>query len=303
MSARESILTCFGSVRDGQAPPSHLSSVALSAIKTHDVLFTHADNKVPEQIVKDHLQELRAYSEHSDSVQVKMKSETLRKLSAYLAFADIAALLDYGAENAALRSLFNDAELTKQKNGKGENSVDATVENLDFPPSDSSAARYFNLSRTLCMESCSILMRTGNENFLPYVHIFLTFLSGVTSTETSKLRPYLTSTIFDWMPWTELCAFLNELAASRLAVDDFMTSDLIWPLQNLQPLFEDYWIRGQVWSPNYFPKEWFHDAIEQGIDEREFETVKADDQRVKRTLYLGLQLSRQSVNLFPHSIR
>jgi hypothetical protein len=135
------------------------------------------------------------------------------------------------------------------------------------------------------------LHRTGDENVLPHIHVFFVFLSAV-------LRaPSAVHLLGGWIPWTEMAAYLNALPK----LDDWRTiaASPEFPVPDLpligRPLPEDYAMRGQVWSQNYFPPRWF-EACDVDEDERSQELDSMAMPRIERVFWLAVRIARVSLS-------
>jgi hypothetical protein len=97
---------------------------------------------------------------------------------------------------------------------------------------------------------------------------------------------YVSTSLCDIAPWSEIVAFLNTLSKSERH-EPLVTSDL-FPNQDQndnRPLPEDYLIRGQVWSQCYFPEWWF--GSEHDEEEPSLELASIIKLRMERILRLG----------------
>ena len=62
------------------------------------------------------------------------------------------------------------------------------------------------------------------------------------------------------------------------------------PLQSIgRPLFEDFLLRGQLWSELYFPSAWFTDA-QVDDEERSLELPSMTAERTERILWLAMRI-------------
>lgn len=136
------------------------------------------------------------------------------------------------------------------------------------------------------------------NDLLPYIHVSLVFFTTL-----DKMRPHLPSndTLLSLLDhtgtdWTALSRFLNRLSdffplTSRI---EMFARSRTFPAEG-KPLYEDYAIRGLVWSQWYFPltPDWF-DASEDDDGSRALEDPDRQRRRAERVQYLGLTLAEMS---------
>src|SRR5947208_17136894 len=93
---------------------------------------------------------------------------------------------------------------------------------------------------------------------LAHLHVLVALLvtcADIGSLESGHVRAVLNRT-----PWQELCAYTTTLANSEEFGSRFKTTGFLQPESgDVGPLSEDYLLRGQVWTQNYFPSNWFQD--------------------------------------------
>ena len=106
------------------------------------------------------------------------------------------------------------------------------------------------------------LRRLDDPNVHPLVHVYLVFLRTLVSIEQAM------KCIEAYVPWKEICSFLNSISTTSRAADPGFRS-YIFPEPEEgpgRPLPEDFTMRGQLYTVSYFPEGWFADAM---VDENE----------------------------------
>lgn len=286
-SARESILTLFNPlIGRSESSSSHLSKIDTFFIKLHATLFIKEQPQDVDQLRKGFLDLLDA---HIGRVTAKW-----REHGAYVSIANIGALYDYGTDSP-LRRLF---ELGLANNHPKQNppTPDSSVLTLaPAPDSDSSSQLAFTEALDLhFLTSTIVLRRIGDKNVLPYVHILLSFLFSLASVQDFDFEvcgKYVAGSIFHAMPWSELCSFINTLAHTEPVDARYENMDFIRQEKgDARPLPEDHFIRGQVWSQDSFPDDWFKES-EVDDEERSIEHASTVRVRAERVLWLSYRLA------------
>jgi hypothetical protein len=149
-----------------------------------------------------------------------------------------------------------------------------------------------SLGFTVAMTSL-VLRRHGDKNVLPYVHIWLAFLlslAKVCSADERVNNSYVTTAVRSAIPRRELCTFLNTLTKSDTSETRFESAEFIQAEKgDTIPLPEDYLIRGQVWSQEYFPDDLFRKDVSDD-EEKNIEHASTVTMRAERVLNLGYRL-------------
>lgn len=133
------------------------------------------------------------------------------------------------------------------------------------------------------------LQRTGDENVLPLIHVFLAFIWSLAHVPTILLH------IESHIPWKGIAFFLNTV--DRLGVKDAHFEGNMFPPSGngiRRQLPEDFVMRGLLWAQYYFPTDFFLDASVDE-DERTFELPCHNANRAERCLWLGWQLASVSL--------
>lgn len=313
-SAKASVMTLFTPILNGKESAYHRSSSFETVfIKAHGILFCGR----PSDEFNECFHQIRdsLLDNYIGRVTAKFKEQGV-----FVAIACIASLFEYGLvrDSGSSRSIFRLAfegaraeQLARLKPATQRSSDEAfdvkdpairsssvsALENLT--PSDIQSSRdLISQASRLAFTCLSIaLSRLRDKNIFPLVHVYLVFLWSLAAVETAMT--YVQHDI----PWTEICAFLNTLAKpntmpSRVHLDAFPK-----PEEGVgRPLPEDFILRGQMYSQEYFPETWFKDAM---IDdeERVLELPSMAETRGERILWLGFRLASVRLTLALIDIR
>ena len=300
-SAKASVMTLFTPILNGKESAYHRSSSFETVfIKAHGILFcgrpSDEFNECYHQIKENLL------DNYVGRVTAKFKEQGV-----FVAIAGIASLFEYGSvgESGCPRSIFRRAfeevraeQMERRKmiamraNDEAFDVNDSAIRSSSvsaletLTPSDIQSSRnLISQASNLAFTCLSIaLSRLRDKNIYPMVHVYLVFLWSLAAVETAM------KCVEHDVPWTEICAFLNTLAKpnampSRVQGDVFPKPD-----EGVgRPLPEDFIIRGQMYSQDYYPETWFTDAM---IDdeERVLELPSMAEPRAERILWLGFRL-------------
>lgn len=138
------------------------------------------------------------------------------------------------------------------------------------------------LASRIAFSTLSIsLRRYEDPNVHPLVHVYLVFLRTLATVEQAM------RCIEAYVPWEEICVFLNFLSTSRNEDASLRSRDFPEPEEGPgRPLPEDYIMRGQLYSQWYFPEAWFADSTIDD-DERSLEVASMAEDRADRLSWLG----------------
>lgn len=123
-------------------------------------------------------------------------------------------------------------------------------------------------------------------HYLPSTHIMLVFILYATLTTDGTI----TAMLIRRLRRDLLCRFLNRLLTRpKEEIKEAFRKSFPIPSDSL-PLWEDFQLRGQVYSSSYYPETFFSDA---GLadEERQLETTDMDVWRVERVLWLGFRIA------------
>ena len=139
------------------------------------------------------------------------------------------------------------------------------------------------LASRIAFSTLSISLRRHEDpNVHPLVHVYFVFLRTLATVEQAM------RCIEAYVPWNDICVFLNFLSTSRNEKASLRSRDFPEPEEEGpgRPLPEDYVMRGQLYSQWYFPEAWFADSMIDD-DERSLEMASMAEPRADRLLWLG----------------
>jgi hypothetical protein len=309
-SARESILTLFNpfTVRSDTSP-SHVSQLDTCFVKAHALLF-HKEQ--PKEFQQYHDGFLEHLDQHIGRVTAKWREQ-----GAWVIIALLGALFDYGNDSPLRRVFELGFHILEQRAHTTSYTDQSPAPNPQQPQStdgdsameDLSAAQRVDERTQIAFDNALeftiaitrlVLKHQGDKNVLPFVHILLSFLlslANIRSLDTQIQSAYVVTAILGAIPGKELCYFLNTLSRSDPCEPRFEIDGFIRPEKgDLIPLPEDHLIRGQVWSQEYFPPNFFKNS---GSDDEEknIEHASTVRMRTERVLNLSYRLSQVRVLL------
>jgi hypothetical protein len=183
--------------------------------------------------------------------------------------------MDYGDENNCLMKIINPQPVQ---------GTDITMKNSG-PEVDHSES--FTITLGLFLRTYDIILRrTEDTNMLPFFHVTLSFMYYMSRKD--GLR-YLKT--FPWNLTASMLNCISDTLGSRSTVfsEKFPGSDEEYK----RPLPEDFAQRGLPWTEDYYPVGWFN-KDDVNDDEKYFEVPSLKEERQKRCLWLGVQISRVS---------
>jgi hypothetical protein len=292
-SARESILTLFNPLMTStESSSSRLSKIDTYFITIHAFLFNKVRLDEISQLSDGFLDLLDS---HIGRVTAKWREQ-----GAYVIIANIGALYDFG-NKSSLRRLFDRSR--QSQHPTPESSTQTLTDDSD---ADHTLQLTFGLALDLLSRTTTlVLRRIGDKNVLPHMHILLSFLSALAATQPFDDREnYVGKTVLHAIPWAALCSFLNTLVRTDLINPRYESTAFIRPEKgDARPLPEDHLIRGQVWSQNAFPADWFKES-EVDDEERSIEHASTVRDRSERVLWLAYRLASVSLcrSISPHQL-
>jgi hypothetical protein len=303
-SARDSILTLFNPIMArSDASTSYITPIDTNFIKIHAVLFGKEHLGQYESLRNAFLEVLDA---HIGRVTAKWREQ-----GAYVIIANLGALYDYGTESP-LRRLFEHGFFRLAQDARS-NSQPPKTQALDaqstspesaaeipapFPTPDlASQTAYHHALDLTVLTSSLVFKRIGDNNVLPFAHIYLGFLLSLGTLHSFDFQvqgTYVASSILSAAPWELICSYINTLARSMHPPPHFESVPFIRPEQgDARPLPEDHLIRGQIWSQDYFPGDWFKES-EVDDEERSIEHASTVRVRAERVLWISYRLASVS---------
>ena len=305
-SARGSIMTVFSPVLNGRESAYHRSSSLENVfIRSHGILFTGRPHKEFDDAIRQLKDGL--LDSYIGRVTAKFKEQGV-----FAAVTNIAALFEYGAvkqrgiHKSLFRLAFDEIEFHRRQKT---NSPSTHFQNKHFDVNNAAAhpapaqsdqpvqnnltASDIEFSEIFISRASSItfatlsisLQRIGDKNVFPLVHVSFVFLWSLAIVE--KAMKYVERDI----PWGEICSYLNTLAKPEAMTPRVWGEGFPKPSDGVgRPLPEDYILRGQVYSQDYFPRDWFQELMVDD-EERTLELPSMAAPRVERILWLGMRIA------------
>ncbi|PSR84390.1 hypothetical protein BD289DRAFT_453376 [Coniella lustricola] len=282
-STRESILTLFDPVLNGtrnrQTP-----MIDFHFLKTHANLFNLSNANTKEKPLSKPLSETRIDLDNAASFFITNISNHITRFArgwmesgSFIAIANSNALLEYGKVEANVQGDQNVImALISPQAGGDVQMINAGGEMVKPTPS-----KVFKLALKFVMDcDNAILLRQGDRNILPYLHVRLAFLLFMAD---KPAMEFLENSFH----WARLCDLLNSLtdikSFDRVEAESF-------PQSTTRPLPEDWYLRGLLWTEGLFPVNWHSvDAVDE--DDKTFELASMTAYRQERVLWLGNRLA------------
>ncbi|KAK3169312.1 hypothetical protein OEA41_008695 [Lepraria neglecta] len=301
-SARVSIMTLFNPSLRGKPP----SSFEPALIELHAILFTSQSSNSFARF-DDALEKL----ENGGLLKkyISRAPSRLKEKLVHAAVSNIAALFEYGTpqENSSLCLAYQQAQTVKEEPTEGSvddseilpSSTGSPKSEVDDTGSSEPGASVAFISYASRLASAILaisLERAQNENVHPSLNVYLTFIWSLiivqqawSPVEEEKVWKIIENDI----PWLAICSFLNTLLAKLKAMAEDSPKLVeamtvrVWA-ENFpetgRPLQEDFIMRGQRYTGNYFPDTWFQDAV----NDDDEPMVQA---RWQRLLWLGIRIA------------
>lgn len=296
-STRDSIMTLFTpTMARYKENPTRVTSLETLYTIIHAAIYTR---QMPEDLEKLLLKFLMQLNDYITHMGLRWKDG-----GACMAIANIAAVLKFGAEQSHSCKLFRGSEDISEKppqpsanSDKGNSTCHCSIRMLlkscpdvQFPDPDTDPSEVDDKSmsfewRLLTGTLDVALQRLTDNNVLPHIHCMLLFYWRLASSSGSAY-------VSRYLSFPTLVTFLNTLVSSVRPGDEICDENFIMPPEHVrQPLSEDFAIRGQIWSNQYFSSEWF-DTASSDFDERFMEhDKKIHHLRSQRILWLAVRLA------------
>jgi hypothetical protein len=231
-----------------------------------------------------------------------------RMTSAYMAYICIASILSYGSNSSGLFGAYS------RRRQDTPQMDDVSVESMTLDKaSDVSESPEAFCNESACRLTMGILdvfLKANDPCVEPYIHVLLVFLWRLQTLDLDDCNAEARDRLLRTVPIESLNRFLDSKKGHVEA--RFENMDLAQLLQSrepgVNPLPEDFQIRGQSWSNEYLQngtvnpylaEDWYHQAPD--VDEREsklFWNIKSHDQRrMERILWLGSKITPVSADL------
>lgn len=288
-NAKSSIRTLFDPILRGEESSYYrISSVETMFIKAHALLFTGQSPREYRNIVDQLLS--GALDVYIGKITSKFKEH-----GACMAIANAASLFEYGVtrDKQDSRSIFRlsyqdylprVAQTNEVKSEKSQDTGHTEPASLQLSKEEyTSSTQLIALASILTFGTFTVaLRRMGDKNVYPLVHIYLVLIRSLINV------PKAFKLIEMDIQWIDLGTFLTTLARSVIINPRKLGPKFPEPEQTAgRPLFEDFLMRGQLWSELYFPPSWFHEC---NVDdeERSLELASMTAERTERILWLAM---------------
>ena len=308
---RGSIMTLFNPILRGvRSSPTRPSSWETILIHAHAILFTGqtqgSDDKFDAMV--DRLVGGDLFDEY-----IAKSRATLKKLGAFAATSNIAALFEYGAQKSRLRLAYKVAQIMKdtasQPESRNPNQVEHPLTNENLTGLDyNSVMQLDDETSSIFIARASILASDILELWLhhetdsdihPLVHVYLVFIWSLIIAQ-EAWKPFEEDPVWrnieKRLPWYLICRFLNTVAGeshsiSKIFAEEFPQSSRENGDKDVpRPLPEDFTLRGQMYSQWYFPSNWFTNTMVDD-DERPLELPSMVQPRIERILWLAHRIA------------
>lgn len=250
-----------------------------------------------------------ALASNVDHEDVRDRTKGLRKqikLMAYLAIANIGGSPEYGAtteesDHTSQRRASHDVLVASP--GDTFNLLDMPLETEKGRPIISPTASFSGSSifddQTTDDHNSKNRDLSWTQAVLGLIEIILIFIYNCCTARNGQTHH---REVIDKIEknsfWSAVCNYLNEFFAHQLLVSDSqipsLGSDALGTDVGL-PLPEDFVLRGQVYTFQYFPDSWFSHPNEDD-EERQPELPSMDAERIERSLWLGLRTASVCTN-------
>ncbi|RJE19040.1 hypothetical protein PHISCL_08623 [Aspergillus sclerotialis] len=276
--ARESILPLFDSANQRSTP--NQDQVATLFVRVHGQLFTQGVTNQAIKLAGSFLSDLEIY--------IGRMGAAFRLKGVYIMSANFAAVFKYGQVDALLSAKFNQStELANFSICQSDSETPARrLETVKSNINNSSRYSQLAFSLSLAFQTFSIALdQIGNKNVYPTIHITLAFIWCL------ALNGDTIKHVEIFIPWSNLAAFLNTMI--RDITNIRVIESKYFPVfeGGRKQVPEDFCIRGQSWSKNYYPPDFFkRDPGED--DERFVEEPSLNMSRAYRCLWLGVQVAQ-----------
>ncbi|PSR90756.1 hypothetical protein BD289DRAFT_430456 [Coniella lustricola] len=282
-SARDSILTLFEPVLNGTQSRQMLV-IDFHFLKTHANLFNLSNANIKEKPLAKPLSEIRVDLDNAASFFITNISSHIARSArgwmesgSFIAIANSNALLEYGKVEANVQGDQNVIMALISPKAGGDVQMGNTGGEMVKP----TPSKVFKLALKFVMDcDNAILLRQGDNNILPYLHVRLAFLLFMAD---KPAMEFLENNFH----WARLCDLLNSLTGiesfDRVEAEAF-------PQPTNRPLPEDWYLWGLLWTEGLFPVHWHSvDAVDE--DEKTFELPSMTAYRRERVLWLGNRLA------------
>ena len=293
-SARGSIMTLFNPILNRRESGYHKSSsMELLVIKAHGLLFLYTNK--PLHDLDDIVDDLKNNKKGLINEFIEKSGARFKRIGVFLAVSNIAALFEFGAltmkgtHRSELRRIFDLSGDQKERTQdlSLETSLSQSTTSLTNEEIETSKV-VVSYASDLTFSIFEIVLGETNwerNHILPMVHVMLVFIWCI------SLIPEAIDRFEKAIPWAAICSYLNHLKMDE-SWRDMLWDDKTFPSTagtTGRPPPEDYIIRGQVYTQQFFPETWFIDA-KVDDEERMLEQSSHDAYRKIRVFWLAARI-------------
>jgi hypothetical protein len=292
-------MSVFNPVLEGKSTVYQRSNTTeILFIHVHAIRFTGGSR----QEYKDQADRLLIGDQFSKFIS--RAGPKFKEIGVSAALANIAALQQYGATNgrgvfcSMLRLRFEEARPPEEKftvtSGTSEETSQEALQRATNLTSQEQLSSFDAIETdayfTFGLLSVA-LVRSGSTdepdpNVFPMIHVYLVFIWYLASVEPAM------ALVERFIPWGDLVAYLNKLAEPKMMTARVYSTKFPGSTDGGKgrPLPEDYALRGQPYTREYFPVNWHKDA---GIDDEErlIELPSFRKPRTERILWAGHKIA------------
>ncbi|KAI9723550.1 MAG: hypothetical protein M1828_004146 [Chrysothrix sp. TS-e1954] len=259
---KESIMHLFKPIL-ARDPAQPCKSIDEQFIKLHGHLFV--GKAAPHEVDK-------TMNDLLTALKLKPSTSAIRKLwrdsGAFMAISNIASMLGY------------ESTMTAQGPADPADPIATEGPTASDPLSGAMKSHMIKAkARKLAYSMLKTALRLAKDDYvIPHVHLLLVFQWRVVCTQANEASPKRPSPslLVREFPVEDLCSFLNyHLGRTPLSNElrnETPVSSFDFPSKRtasneIQILEEDYLLRGQVWSIDYLPDDWFPDLSGRPTDQ------------------------------------
>ncbi|OJJ41577.1 hypothetical protein ASPWEDRAFT_100095, partial [Aspergillus wentii DTO 134E9] len=287
-SAGESILLLFNPFLNG-VKTYHQHPVVTKFVGAHGHLFTRGPTDQFFALAKEYISHLEKY--------IGRVGAAFRSQGVYMASCNFAAMFQYGRTDSLMSAEFKQNTVQQRSQliegvysyaSENWTSVDdpetVKVDFLALRSSQSTSQLIFYGACLTGRTFSAMLDEVGDKNVYPSLHSGLAFIWCLALNRTSIRF------IEAVMPWRKIANFLKTMI--RDDTDTRIMESEDFPIvEEGKQMPEDFLIRGQRWSQNYYPANFFDDSPSED-EGRSIEVPSLNVSRAYRCLWLGARIAK-----------
>ncbi|EGX47219.1 hypothetical protein AOL_s00091g40 [Orbilia oligospora ATCC 24927] len=279
-AARESILTLFADIASQEVQLDHDVFISL-----HSICFTSVNQNTFDKKKDEYLGLLKT--------SIPINKPKFKASGAYIAICGVASLFQYNLENGSMQ-----VATTSEENQH--TTADADADAADNEPKDALLFRPSELNsdtlnislictQELAFDILSLLFSCEGNGVQPHIHVWLVFLDYL------KYYPNGIALIFKRFPWKQMTqygtALLKEKKSNKAFLERVQDSKSFPTVEGLQPLPEEYMMRGLEIAGKYFPGDYFSGVTDNDETESFVEPPQIDAAREEKILWLMVRVA------------